>query len=106
MRCSLKGSALKTIVYTGPLEDSREVIQFLRREAADLRILRKAIVSPDKTVVKDVNGDGIDSYRAVWGTSSVAQACAVSQASVWSDRAVWGTDTSQADLSWTVINGE
>jgi hypothetical protein len=46
-------------VYTGSLDDSRELIRFFRREAASLRNLRKAIVSLEKTVVRDVNGDEV-----------------------------------------------
>jgi hypothetical protein len=55
------------VVYTGPVEDSGELIQFFRREAAKLRILRKLIVSPEKTVVKDVNGDGLEFPRLTYG---------------------------------------
>src|SRR5262245_12360140 len=47
------------IVYSGPVEDSHLLIQFFRREAPKLKILRRLIVSEDKTVVLDVNGDGI-----------------------------------------------
>ncbi len=48
------------IVYPGPLEDSHLLIQFFRREAPKLRILRRVIVSQDNTVVLDVNRDGIE----------------------------------------------
>jgi len=48
------------IVYLGPPEDSHLLIQFFRREARQLRILRKLIVSQEKTVVLDVNRDGIE----------------------------------------------
>jgi len=48
------------VVYTGSLDDSRELIQFFRREAANLRVLRRLTVSRDGTVVRDVNGDGIE----------------------------------------------
>ena len=65
----MKDSAQKTIVYTGSLEDPREVIQFLRREAAKLRNLRKATVSPDKTVVRDVNGDRIEFPGLTYGSA-------------------------------------
>jgi hypothetical protein len=47
------------IVYSGPVEDTHLLIQFLRREAPKLKILRRVIVSPEETVVLDVNGDGI-----------------------------------------------
>ena len=48
------------IVYRGPVEDTHSLIQFFRREAPKLRILRRLIVSREKTVVLDVNGDGIE----------------------------------------------
>ena len=55
------------IVYTGAVEDSREVIQFFRREAPNLRHLRKLIVSREKTVVLDVNQDGIEFPGLTYG---------------------------------------
>src|SRR5262245_20965487 len=48
------------IVYTGPLDDTHILIQFLRREAPRLRTLRRVIVSKDRTVVLDVNRDYIE----------------------------------------------
>lgn len=48
------------IVYSGPLEDTHHLIQFFRREAPQLKILRRLIVSSEKTLVLDVNGDGIE----------------------------------------------
>jgi hypothetical protein len=48
------------IVYRGPVEDTHSLIQFFRREAPKLRILRRLIVSRDKTIVLDVNGDAIE----------------------------------------------
>lgn len=51
---------VEMIVYPGPLEDIHMLIQFFRREAPKLRILRRLIVSRDKTVVLDVNRDGIE----------------------------------------------
>ena len=61
------------IVYTGSLDDSRELIQFFRREAAKLRILRKLIVSRDKTVVRDVNGDGIEFPGLTYGSATLEE---------------------------------
>ena len=55
------------IVYTGSLEDSDELIQFFRRETASLRNLRKLIVSLDKTVVSDVNGEGVEFPGLTYG---------------------------------------
>jgi len=57
------------VVYTGSIEDSHELIQFFRREAAKLRILRKLIVSPDKTIVKDVNGDTLEFPQLTYGSA-------------------------------------
>ena len=48
------------IVYSGSLEDTHTLIQFFRREAPKLRILRRLVVSKEKTVVLDVNRDGIE----------------------------------------------
>jgi len=48
------------IVYSGPISDTHYLIQFFRREAPKLKILRRLIVSSDKTLVLDVNGDGIE----------------------------------------------
>lgn len=48
------------IVYPGSIEDTHSLIQFFRREAPNLRILRRLIVSKEKTVVLDVNRDGIE----------------------------------------------
>ena len=48
------------VVYAGWLDDPNEPIQFLRREMAGLRALRRLHVTREKTVVRDVNGDGID----------------------------------------------
>jgi hypothetical protein len=56
------------IVYTGSFENSDELIQFFRREAANLRILRRLIVSRDKTVVRDVNGDGLEFPGLTYGS--------------------------------------
>jgi hypothetical protein len=58
-------------VYTGSLEDSEELIQFFRREAANLRILRRLIVSRDKTVVRDVNGDSIEFPGLTYGSPTL-----------------------------------
>ena len=47
-------------VYAGSVEDSHELIQFFRVEAAKLRNLRKLQISLESTIVRDVNGDGIE----------------------------------------------
>ena len=61
------------IVYTGSLEDSRQLIQFFRREAASLRILRKLVISRDKTVVLDVNRDGIEFPGLTYGSATLEE---------------------------------
>ena len=48
------------IVYTGPIDDPHEVIQFVRHEVDKLRSLRKMVVSREGTVLQDVNGNGIE----------------------------------------------
>lgn len=60
-------------VYAGSLEDTHEVIQFLRREAAELRALRKLIVSREMTVVLDVNGDRIEFPGLTYGSSTLEE---------------------------------
>jgi hypothetical protein len=57
------------VVYTGSIEDSPELIQFFRREADKLRNLRRLIVSREKTVVRDVNGDGIEFPGLTYGSA-------------------------------------
>jgi len=61
------------IVYTGSLEDPDELIQFFRREAANLRILRRLTVSRDKTVVRDVNGDGLEFPGLTYGSATLEE---------------------------------
>jgi len=61
------------IVYTGSLEDSGELIQFFRRESANLRILRRLIVSREKTVVRDVNGDGLEFPGLTYGSATLEE---------------------------------
>ena len=48
------------IVYSGSPEDTPRLIQFFRRRYPDFFILRKVIVTDEKTVVLDVNRDGIE----------------------------------------------
>ena len=55
------------IVYTGSLSDSEALVQFVRHESANLRSLRKLIVSPEKTVVRDVNGDTMEFPGLTYG---------------------------------------
>ena len=59
------------IVYTGPIDDPRELIQFFRRQAPTLRTLRKLTISREKTVVLDVNGDGIEFPGLTYGNPTL-----------------------------------
>ena len=56
-------------VYTGSLEDPRELVRFFRRESANLRALRRLVISREKTVVRDVNGDGIEFPGLTYGSA-------------------------------------
>lgn len=55
------------IVYTGSIDDSHELIQFFRREVDKLRALKKVVISREKTVVQDVNGDEIEFPGLTYG---------------------------------------
>ena len=55
------------IVYQGSLEDGRELAQFLRRETGKLRALRKLVITRQNTVIKDVNGDGLEFPGLTYG---------------------------------------
>ena len=59
------------ITYSGSVEDSHELIQFFRREVSNLRALRKLVVSLEKTVVCDVNGDSIEFPGLTYGNSTL-----------------------------------
>jgi len=59
------------IVYSGSVEDSHELIQFFRLEAAKLRNLRKLKISLESTIVQDVNGDGIEFPGLSYGNPSL-----------------------------------
>ncbi len=59
------------IVYTGPVEDSHELIQFFRREVGNLRAPRKLVVNREKTVVWDVNRDSMEFPGLTYGCTSL-----------------------------------
>ena len=61
------------IVYSGPIEDSHELIQFLRREEDKLRSLRKLVIDREKTAVYDVNGDGIEFPQLTYGCQALEE---------------------------------
>ena len=58
-------------VYPGPLEDSHALIQFLRQEMTRLRALRRLVISREKTVVTDVNGDGVAFPGLTYGCTTL-----------------------------------
>ena len=57
------------IVYSDSLTDAHGLIQFFRSHAATLRNLRKLIITREKTVVLDVNGDGIEFPGLTYGNN-------------------------------------
>jgi hypothetical protein len=59
------------IIYTGSIADSHELIQFFRHEVDKLRALKKVVISREKTVVKDVNGDEIVFPGLTYGCASL-----------------------------------
>jgi hypothetical protein len=56
-------------VYANPPENAHDLIQFFRSHAARLRNLRKLIISREKTIVLDVNGDGIEFPALTYGNN-------------------------------------
>jgi hypothetical protein len=59
------------IVYSGPADNATEVIQFFRREAGKLRALRKLVISREKTVIWDVNRDGMEFPGLTYGNPTL-----------------------------------
>ncbi len=55
------------IAYTGPIDNADEVIQFVRRELASLRHLRKLVITREKTSIVDVNGDTMEFEGLTYG---------------------------------------
>jgi len=56
------------IIYSGPVDDSSELIRFLRRELDNLRALRKVRITPEKTLVLDINKDGLEFPGLTYGS--------------------------------------
>jgi hypothetical protein len=56
------------IVYTGPSDDAAAVVRFLRDQLDNLRALRRVRISREKTVVFDVNKDGIEFPNLTYGS--------------------------------------
>jgi hypothetical protein len=48
------------LVYPGSVDNEHDVIQFLRHESDKLRALRRVVISPEKTVIYDVNRDTME----------------------------------------------
>jgi hypothetical protein len=61
------------IVYTGSVEESSELIQFFRREVGKLKALRKLVVNAEKTVIWDVNKDGMEFPGLTYGSASLEE---------------------------------
>lgn len=59
------------VVYKGSLENSTELVRFFRRESAKLRMLRRLVISPEKTEVRDVNGDGMEFPGLTYGSAAL-----------------------------------
>ena len=59
------------IVYSGSLDDTDGLVQFLRRELPNLRHLRKLIITRDKTVLLDVNRDTMEFPCLTYGHPSL-----------------------------------
>jgi hypothetical protein len=59
--------------YSGPVDDTRELIQFFRNEAAKLRNLRKLVITREKTVVHDINGDAIEFPGLTYGSATLEE---------------------------------
>jgi len=61
------------IVYPGSVEDSRELIQFFRREVEKLKALRKIVINSEKTTILDVNKDGMEFPGLTYGSASLEE---------------------------------
>ncbi len=57
--------------YAGPIDDTRELILFFRNEAAKLRNLRKLVITREKTVVQDINGEAIEFPGLTYGSKTL-----------------------------------
>jgi hypothetical protein len=61
------------IVYSGSIESPSELIQFFRREVGKMKALRKLIINSEKTVVLDVNKDGMEFPGLTYGSESLEE---------------------------------
>ena len=53
------------------MDDSRAIVQFFRHQVDNLRALKKVVISCQGTVVKDVNGDGIEFPGLTYGCAAL-----------------------------------
>jgi hypothetical protein len=60
-------------VYAGSVEDSHALIQFFRVEAAKMRNMRKLTITPENTIVQDVNGDKIEFPGLTYGNATLEE---------------------------------
>jgi hypothetical protein len=70
---AIRYTVLAMIVYSGSIEDSSELIQFLRSEVGNLKALRRLVVSSEKTVIWDVNKDGMEFPGLTYGCASLEE---------------------------------
>jgi len=61
------------IVYTGSVQDARELIQFFRHEVGKLKALRRIVIDSEKTVIWDVNKDGMEFPGLTYGSASLEE---------------------------------
>jgi hypothetical protein len=61
------------IVYDGSIDQPGELIQFFRREFPKLKALRKIVINTEKTVVLDVNKDGMEFPGLTYGSESLEE---------------------------------
>ena len=61
------------IVYTGSLDNPTELIQFFRHEVGKMKALRKLIINAQKTVILDVNKDGMEFPGLTYGSESLEE---------------------------------
>ena len=59
------------VAYTGSVDDAPALIQFLRSETNRLRALRRLRISREKTIVLDINGDGIEFPGLTYGCAAL-----------------------------------
>ena len=61
------------IVYSGSIENAHDIIQFFRREVGKLKALRRLVVNSEKTVIWDINKDGMEFPGLTYGSSSLEE---------------------------------